>query len=195
MLPRRKRKVLLLGLRGISCVNQSASHGGPIRAGLPVRIAYYEDENLQAHILRLEIRADSLPSAAERSAYATTEGQKWQRTVTDDPQNEAMTIGFLMAGFAWTLWWNIDWQRFIKFYGVSGPPYRRWVEAAFRGFFALCSVGAGEQLARQLMERSRPAQFYRNSFLMAVAWFIVIVMMVKAVEWLSNRRKKSTVSQ
>jgi hypothetical protein len=40
--------------------NQSASHGGPIRAGLPVRIAYYEDENLQAHILRLEIRADAL---------------------------------------------------------------------------------------------------------------------------------------
>ena len=36
--------------------NQSASHGGPIRAGLPVRISYYEDENFQAVILRLEIR-------------------------------------------------------------------------------------------------------------------------------------------
>ena len=45
--------------------NQSASHGGPIRAGLLVRIAYYEDDNFQAYILRLEIRADSLPSRAE----------------------------------------------------------------------------------------------------------------------------------
>ncbi|HUJ93569.1 MAG TPA: hypothetical protein VLW46_01240 [Candidatus Bathyarchaeia archaeon] len=35
--------------------NQSASHGGPIRQGLPVRIAYYDGE-----ILRLEVRADSL---------------------------------------------------------------------------------------------------------------------------------------
>ena len=45
--------------------NQSASHGGPIRAGLPVRIAYYEGDNFQAYILRLEIRADSLPSGTE----------------------------------------------------------------------------------------------------------------------------------
>jgi hypothetical protein len=175
--------------------NQSASHGGPIRAGLPVRIAYYEDENFQARILRLEIRADSLPSVAERSAYARTEEQKWQHAVTDDPRNDAMVIGFLMAGFAWTLWWNIDWQRFIKFYGVNGPPYRRWIEVAFRGFFALCSLGAAEQLWRRLLERTRPAQFYRDAFLIAVAWFIVIVLMVKAVEWLSNRRNKVTVFQ
>jgi len=33
--------------------NQTASHGGPIRDGLPVRISYSEDT-----ILRLEIKAD-----------------------------------------------------------------------------------------------------------------------------------------
>jgi len=173
--------------------NQSASHGGPIRAGLPVRIAYYEDEHLQARILRLEIRADSLPSRAERAAYATTEEQKWQRTVRDDPRNEVMVIGFLMAGFAWTLWWNIDWQRYIKFYGVSGPPYRHWVTIAFRGFFALCSLGAAEVLLRRLLERARPVQFYRKAFLISVAWFVVIVLMVKAVEWLAKRRRNVTV--
>jgi hypothetical protein len=36
--------------------SQTASHGGPIRAGLPVRIAYVEDGNLNGLILRLEIR-------------------------------------------------------------------------------------------------------------------------------------------
>lgn len=41
--------------------NQSASHGGPIRQGLPVRIAY-----LDGQILRLEIRADALPSTGTR---------------------------------------------------------------------------------------------------------------------------------
>ena len=108
---------------------------------------------------------------------------------------EVMTIGFLMACFAWTLWWNIDWRRFIKFYGVSGPPYRRWITVAFRGFFALCSIGTAGALLPQLMERTRPAQFYRNTLLIAVAWFAVIVLMVKAVEWLGNRRRKVTVSQ
>lgn len=175
--------------------NQSASHGGPIRAGLRVRIAYSEDENFQAHILRLEIRADSLPSGAERASYAKIEEQKWQRTVRDDPRNDAMVIGFLIAGFAWTLWWNIDWQRYIKFYGVSGPPYRRWITIAFRGFFALCSLGAADALLQRLLERTRPAQIYRNAFLIAVAWFIAIVVMVKAVEWLANRKRNVTASQ
>jgi hypothetical protein len=41
--------------------NQSASHGGAIRAGLPVRIAYFEDDNSNRYILRLDIRADKLP--------------------------------------------------------------------------------------------------------------------------------------
>jgi hypothetical protein len=40
--------------------NQSATHGGPIRAGLPVRIAYYEDNDSNLLILRLEIRAENL---------------------------------------------------------------------------------------------------------------------------------------
>jgi len=44
--------------------NQSASHGGPIRQGLPVRIAFSGDK-----ILRVEIRADRMPSASERYEY------------------------------------------------------------------------------------------------------------------------------
>ena len=44
--------------------NQSASHGGPIRQGLPVRVAFSGDQ-----ILRLEIRADRVPPAAERYEY------------------------------------------------------------------------------------------------------------------------------
>ena len=40
--------------------NNTSSHGGPIRAGLPVRVAYFGNT-----ILRLEIKSDSAPSLAE----------------------------------------------------------------------------------------------------------------------------------
>ena len=105
-----------------------------------------------------------------------------------------MTTGFLLACFAWSLWWNIDWQRFIKFYGVSGPPYRRWITITIRGFFALGSLGGAVELLQRLLDRTRPVQFYRNVFVIAVAWFVVMVLMVRAVEWLANHRKKSTAS-
>jgi hypothetical protein len=39
--------------------NQTASHGGPIKPGFPVRITYLRDESLSAHILRLEVRIDA----------------------------------------------------------------------------------------------------------------------------------------
>ena len=39
--------------------NQTASHGGPIKPGLPVRITYLLDDRLSAHILRLEVRIDA----------------------------------------------------------------------------------------------------------------------------------------
>ena len=40
--------------------NNTSSHGGPIRAGLPVRVSYIAND-----ILKLEIRSDSVPSPAE----------------------------------------------------------------------------------------------------------------------------------
>ena len=60
------------------------------------------------------------------------------------PNEEVMTTGFLMACFAWTLWWNLDWRRFIKFYGVSGPPVSALGRNKFPGFFARCLLGAGD---------------------------------------------------
>jgi hypothetical protein len=101
-----------------------------------------------------------------------------------------MTTGFLLAGLAWTLWWNLDWRRFIKFYGISGPQYRPWVAIGFRIFFALCSLGAAENLGRRLLQEVRPVQFHSECLLEAAAWFTVFVLLVKTVEWLNSKRKK-----
>jgi len=45
--------------------NNSASHGGPIREGLPIRVSYIGNT-----IVRLEVRTDALPSTRERAAVA-----------------------------------------------------------------------------------------------------------------------------
>lgn len=116
--------------------------------------------------------------------------------IVQTPNGEVMTFGFLIASFFWTLWWNVDWQRFIKFYGIRGPQYHPWIRTGFRVFFALCSLGAAVDLWRRLQERVRPGTFYRDALIAAGAWFIVIVLLVKTVEWVANKRRgKSTVSQ
>ena len=102
---------------------------------------------------------------------------------------EVMTIGFLMSTFVWTLWWNIDWKRYVKFYGIRGPSYHPWIKTGFRIFFALCSLGAATDLLRRLLERTRPNKFYWDALVVAAAWFIIIVMLVKTVEWLASKRR------
>jgi hypothetical protein len=133
--------------------NQSASHGGPIRAGLPVRIAYYQDENFHARILRLEIRADSLPSRPDRAAYAKREEEKWHQLAKNDPTEYRSLLGFSFAGLLISLWWTLDWKHCIRFWIRSGPPYSRLVTLGFRGFFLACLVGSIIQLVRVISER------------------------------------------
>jgi hypothetical protein len=107
--------------------NQSASHGGPIRQRLPVRVAYYGDQ-----ILRLEVRADSLPSLSERSAYSTTEQNKWAQREQKDPVLDHMNLGFALAVVFITLCWNLDWQHYMRYWIRRGPPYGRYWQWGFR---------------------------------------------------------------
>jgi hypothetical protein len=102
---------------------------------------------------------------------------------------DAMRAGFLLASLAWTVWWNLDWRRFIKFYGINGPPYRRWVVIVFRIFFAACFFGAAQTLAAEYLRPIRSPSFYRDVAGFAAVWFAAILLAVKTVEWLSSKRK------
>ncbi len=37
------------------------------------------------------------------------------------PNEDMMAIGFLMAGFAWTLWWNIDCVKYHLTFPATRP--------------------------------------------------------------------------
>ena len=104
--------------------------------------------------------------------------------------DDTTTNGFMVAGFVWTIWWNLDWRRYLKFYGIKGPTYPVWVQLMFRTFFALCSLGAAVELGRRLLLNARPVQFYLNCLLVAGAWFAAIVLMVLAAESMMTKRGK-----
>lgn len=78
--------------------NHSASHGGPIRAGLPVRIAYRD-----GRILRLEIGAGSIPAEAERVAQSKQEKENWERRLKELESRHStlyLVLAMIFAGVA-----------------------------------------------------------------------------------------------
>jgi len=171
--------------------NQSASHGGPIRAGLPVRIAYYEDENFQGQILRLEIRADSLPPQAERTAYAKDAEQKWQRWVKEDPTNDRFQLGFSLAALLISLCWTLDWKHFIRYWVPSGPPYSRLVTVVFRGFFFACLVGSSIQFVRVISQKQRSIVDFEKAAVYSLFWLGFFAIIDLILRWRLHLRTRS----
>ena len=151
--------------------NQSASHGGPIREGLPVRIAFYKGQ-----ILRLEVRGDSLPTSSERSTYASNSEAKWNQWMRTDRGVDHMSLGFSFAGFLIVLCWNLDWRHYIRYWLRRPPPYARYWEIGFRSFFVACLIGSATHLVQQILERPRTLADYGQAGLHSLLWigFFVI---------------------
>lgn len=164
--------------------NWSASHGGPIRQGLPVRIAHYDGQ-----ILRLEVRADSLPSSAERSAYAKREEAKWNQWVKTDPALDHMNLGISFAVLLIALCWNLDWRHYIRYWLRRDPPYARYLKTAFRAFFAACLAGSIVNLVQRILERPRTVGDYGQAALDSLLWIGIFVVADVFLRW---RMQKQT---
>jgi len=161
--------------------NNSTSHGGPIRAGLPVRIAY-----LGNHILRIDVREDRVPGLAERRATEARAVGKLREREERNPQLDRMNLAFALAAVFMTAWWNLSWQRFMRFW--VKPPNRKRTIVGFRVFFALNLLGAIWHFTSQVMRHPRPSRAYLDAFAMGAAWILVIVLMVYFAEWRARTR-------
>lgn len=168
--------------------NNSSSHGGPIRQGLPVRVSY-----IRGAIVRLEVKADALPSAEQRAAVAESAKAEWQQRTGHDPNLDRMTLGFAIAALFMTAWWNVQPRRFMRFW--LKPPYKSLTVTAFRLFFAANVIGAAWYIVDLVRHRHRELSEYRDVAMIASAWIAVIFVMVTVVEWMNRKRLKTSGSQ
>jgi hypothetical protein len=164
----------------------TASHGGPIRSGLPVRIAFSGGS-----ILRLEIPKDRMLNPSEITATTNSAQQAWQTRMNSDPIERRMTIAFLFTAICWTLWWNLQWKRVMRFW--VRPPNRLWVQYTFRTFFALNLLGAIWQLAIELHAHPLAKQEVVPTIEIAAVMCVVVTIMSALVLWTAQRRYRKAI--
>jgi hypothetical protein len=161
----------------------TASHGGPIRSGLPVRIAYSGNV-----ILRLDIPKGEVLSPAESAATLNSAQRGWQERTERDPVEQRMNIAFLFTAVCWTLWWNLQWRRVMRFW--VRPPNRSWVPYLYRTFYALNFLGALWQFVKQLHAHPLAKQDVGPTFEIAVIMCAVVALMSASVLWMAQRRDR-----
>lgn len=167
--------------------NQSASHGGPIREGLPVRVAYYDGQ-----ILRLEVRADSLLSSSDRAAYSGREQDKMVQREQKDPFLHHMNLGFAFAVVLITLCWNLDWRHYMRYWIRRGPPYGRYWEWGFRAFFLANLLGSIVYLVQEILHTHPTTKDYELSALNSLIWIGFFLVADGFFRWWLRRKKQSS---
>ncbi len=158
----------------------TAAYGGPIREGLPVRIAYSDGT-----ILRLAIRGDSVPSPSELSAYADRQRSQLEKS----RKESAPLLGFLAAAAIVTLRLNFNWQRYAQIW--RKPPYTQAWEHLFRGCFLVSFLGVVVQLGDVLLSSDLARRNYLEDALV-FGVMICFFAIFDGVLWWKSRRAKPT---
>jgi hypothetical protein len=162
--------------------HNTVSHGGPIRAGIHVRIAY-----VGATILRLQIRKDEVITPSE-SASAVESAQRQYTTQTEnDPVLQRLTTAFLFTAVCWVLWWNLQWRRAMRFWVRS--PNRQTTVYFFRVFFGLCLIGSLNGFVQQLRHHPLNGQNLGATLLTATIMCGVVATMTALSVWIAERRE------
>jgi hypothetical protein len=144
--------------------NQTASHGGPIREGLPVRITHHN-----GRILRLEIRADKVPAPSERSERAKLEQEQFRQQQHQSPFHTRAALAVMFAVAIVSCCWNVDWKHYLRYWLKVPPPYSRYTELGFRALLAWVFLGTLFQLVSDILDTHRSAADYGWAALFGVA--------------------------
>jgi hypothetical protein len=145
------------------CFTDAPPNKGPIRQGQFVRVHY--DKGC---IQRVEIRADSVPSTAERSEYAKSEEAKRKQFLRTDTGVYRMNLAVTFVALIMSFCWNLDWRHYIRYWLRREPPYSRFWKVGFRMFFLVTFVTAAGQMFRLITEPSRTAYDFEKAGLLSL---------------------------
>lgn len=129
--------------------NNAASHGGPIREGLRVRIAYVGNT-----ILRLEVAADQAPTPKERLDHSNRERAESLRAI----DHSAPVLGGFAGMAVVMLLWTVGWRQYVR--ALSSDRASLFWQIAFRliAFVGLCQ--SAWKLAEEALHTPRAGHDY-----------------------------------
>lgn len=143
---------------------------------------------LWERILRIDIPKDQLLNPSEIAATTNSAKEGWQMRANNDPVERRMTIAFIFTAICWTLWWNIQWKRVMRFW--VRPPNRPWVQNAFRAFFALNFLGAIWQLATELHAHPLARREIVPTMEIAAVMCVIVAIVSSLVLWMAQYRDR-----
>jgi hypothetical protein len=167
--------------------HNAASHGGPIREGLPVRVAY-----LDGDILRLDVARGQAPTSNQATSTANFERRQSELRLQNDPFTQRMTTAFLIMAVLWTTWWNAQWKRLMRLWVKL--PYRPITQYGFRGFFALSLIGSIVRLIEHLQNNPIHHRDMGSTLGLAGVLCLLVGMMTEVSLQLAKRRDRKDVS-
>ena len=167
--------------------HNAASHGGPIRDGIHVRIAYQGRS-----ILRLQIRQVEVPTPAELASTAESAQRQYTTTTENDPIFQRMTTAFLFTIVCWMIWSNLQWRLVVRFWMKS--PISQTTVYFFRVFFGLALIGGLNELVQQLRRYPLTGQNLGGILLTATIMCGVVGTMTALSLWITERRRRRTNS-
>jgi hypothetical protein len=123
----------------------TASHGGPVRARLPVRVTH-----LGNSILRLEIAEGSVPSGASRAVAEALAKRQHEENIRTSPVDQGFTVGLMALSLVVTGLMSWRWKRaFRLWFPTSDYPL---TPVLFRLFVGACFFGAAWRLLQHIRE-------------------------------------------
>ncbi len=158
----------------------TASHGGPIRGGAHVRIAY-----LGRTILRLEIASDEMLSPTERRAAADSAIKDSQLKQDSNPFLHGMNVAMSFTTACWCLWASLQWQLAMRFW--TRPPNRPMTQSVFRVLFAFGFVASLIRLGPQLYDPPLTRQNAGTTIISSTIVVLAVGLMTARALWSSGR--------
>jgi hypothetical protein len=169
------------------CFHNAPAHLGPIRQGQFVRVHYEYDNGC---IQRMEIRADGIPTTAERSEYAKAQKADLNLFLKTDSRVYRMNLAASFVALIMSLCCNLDWRHYVRYWVRHDRPYSRNWELSIRSIFFLALVIIAADVFRLVNEPSRTIADFEKAGILSLPGIGLFLLFDQFVRWRFRVRKQ-----